>query len=74
MRDARHTWAVRAIRAGMPVELVARQMGHVDGTLVLKVYGRFVPKQAERQRWEEVAAARDAEAIDEAKRQREGKA
>lgn len=70
MRDARHTWAVRAIRAGMPVELVARQMGHVDGTLVLKVYGRFVPKQAERQRWEEVAAARDLEAIEEAKRLR----
>jgi integrase len=74
MRDARHTWAVRAIKAGMPVELVARQMGHVDGTLVLKVYGRFVPKQAERQRWEEVAAAADKEAIDEAKKQREGKA
>lgn len=74
MRDARHTWAVRAIKAGMPVELVARQMGHVDGTLVLKVYGRFVPKQSERQHWEEIAAKRDKEAIDEAKRQREGKA
>jgi len=73
MRDARHTWAVRAIKAGMPVELVARQMGHVDGTLILKVYGRFVPKHEERQRWEEVAAERDREAIEVAKRQREGK-
>lgn len=74
MRDHRHTWAVRAIRAGMPVELVARQLGHVDGTLVLKVYGRFVPKQEERQRWEEIAAERDREQLEAAKRQREGTA
>lgn len=72
MRDARHTWAVRAVSSGMPIELVARQMGHVDGTLVLKVYGRFVPKHEERQRWEEIAAERDREQIEAAKRQREG--
>ena len=33
MRDARHTWAVRALRFGSPVEAVARPLGHVDGTL-----------------------------------------
>jgi integrase len=60
MRDARHTWAVRAVRSGWPIEGVARQLGHVDGTLALKVYGRFVPQQAERDRWERMAAERDA--------------
>lgn len=61
MRDARHTWAVRAVKSGMPIEMVARQLGHVDGTLVLKVYGRFIPRHEERQRWEKIATAQDAE-------------
>lgn len=39
LHDARHHWAVRAIRSGWPIELVARQLGHADGTLALKVYG-----------------------------------
>jgi integrase len=59
MRDHRHTFAVRAIRAGTPAEIVAKQMGHVDGTLVTKVYGRFAPTQAERDKWERIAAAQD---------------
>lgn len=61
MRDARHTWAVRAVKSGMPIEMVARQLGHVDGTLVLKVYGRFIPRLEERQKWEAIATAQDAE-------------
>jgi integrase len=60
MRDARHTWAVRAARSGWPIEGVARQLGHVDGTLALKVYCRFVPQRVERDRWERMAAERDA--------------
>lgn len=59
MRDHRHTYAVRAIRAGTPAELVARQLGHVSAVLVHKVYGRFAPTQRERDTWERVAAAQD---------------
>jgi integrase len=59
MRDARHTYAVRAIRAGTPAELVARQLGHVNAVLVHSTYGRFSPKQEERQKWEKIAEAQD---------------
>lgn len=61
MRDQRHTYAVRAVRAGTPIQLVARQLGHADGTLVLKVYGKFAPASDERAKWEAVASAIDAE-------------
>jgi integrase len=59
MRDHRHTWAVRAVRSGWPIEAVARQLGHVDGVLALKVYGRFQPTQSEREKWEAMATERD---------------
>jgi integrase len=59
MRDHRHTWAVRAVRSGWPIEAVSRQLGHVDGVLALKVYGRFQPTQQERDRWEQLATTRD---------------
>ena len=45
----------------MPLELVARQLGHRDVVMVAKVYGRFVPTSQERDRWEAIAAALDAE-------------
>ncbi len=57
--DARHSYAVRAIRAGTPAELVARQLGHADAVLVLKVYGRFAPSQQDRDLWELRAHALD---------------
>lgn len=57
MRDARHTYAVRQIRAGVPVEVVARQLGHANSTLVQTVYGRFIPSQQERDKWERLATA-----------------
>lgn len=59
LHDARHHWAVRMVRAGMPLELVARQLGHRDVVMVAKVYGRFVPNTVERDRWEKAAAALD---------------
>jgi integrase len=59
MRDHRHTWAVRAVRSGWPIEAVARQLGHVNGVLALKCYGRFVPTSEERDKWEKMATARD---------------
>lgn len=61
LRAARHHWAVRAIRAGTPAELVGRQLGHKDATMVLKVYGRFVPRSADRDKWERLATAMDKE-------------
>lgn len=59
MRDARHSYAVRAIRAGTPADIVARQLGHANPTLVLQVYGRFQPSQDERSKWERIATAVD---------------
>jgi integrase len=68
LRDQRHSYAVRAARAGTPAELIARQLGHVNAVLVLKVYGRFMPSQQERDKWEKIAAAQDAEALKAAKK------
>ncbi len=60
LHAARHHWAVRALKAGTPIELVARQLGHKDGVLCLKVYGRFLPTGAERRKWERVATKHEA--------------
>lgn len=59
MRDHRHTYAVRAMRAGAPPDLIARQLGHANPTLLLSVYGRFQPSQNERDRWEKAASSLD---------------
>ncbi len=61
LHAARHHWAVRAIRAGTPAEVVGRQLGHKDATMVLKVYGRFVPRSEDRDKWERMATAMDKE-------------
>jgi hypothetical protein len=42
---------VRMARAGAPFELIARQPGHREVTMVAKVYGRFKPDTEERDRW-----------------------
>jgi integrase len=60
LKDSRHTYAVRAIRAGAPFEVVARQLGHADTTMVVRVYGRFRPTEQEMTAWERIAAAQDA--------------
>jgi integrase len=62
MRDHRHTYAVRAARAGTPPQLIADQLGHVNAVLVLKVYGKFLAKSEDRDRWEKKAAAMDEQA------------
>lgn len=59
MRDHRHTYAVRAIQAGTPVQVISKQLGHSNGVLVLRVYGKYAPDEQERARWEAVAAAMD---------------
>ena len=47
MHDARHTYAVNALQDGLTVEAVATQLGHKDGTLVLRVYGRWVVRASD---------------------------
>jgi hypothetical protein len=54
---------VANLRAGVPVELVARQLGHRDATMVLKVYGRFVPHDVEWNYWREQVAGRQREEL-----------
>jgi integrase/recombinase XerD len=63
LHDARHHWAVRAARAGTPPEIIAAQLGHVDATMVLRVYGRFFPGAHDREKWERIASAQDRVAI-----------
>jgi integrase len=60
LKDARHTYAVKAIRAGAPFEVVARQLGHADITMAVRVYGRFKPTEQEMAHWERIAAVQDA--------------
>jgi integrase len=47
LRDSRHTFAVNAIKAGIPAEMIAKQLGHADTQMVNKVYSRFAPSHAE---------------------------
>jgi integrase len=61
LRNSRHSWAVRAAKAGTPAEIIARQLGHADAVMVLKVYGRFMPSQHDRDKWEAIAAMQDLE-------------
>jgi integrase len=61
IHDQRHSYAVRAAKAGTPPEIIARQLGHANAILVHKVYGRFMPSAEECDRWEMIAAGRDAE-------------
>ena len=60
LHDSRHHWAVENLRAGVPVELVARQLGHRDATMVLKVYGRFIPHDVEWTYWRQRLSERQA--------------
>jgi integrase len=56
LHDARHHWAVLRARAGVPLEIIARQLGHTDPTMVLRTYGRFVPSVEDRRQWDAVTA------------------
>ena len=43
MYETRHTFASWALAAGETSEWVARTLGHVDTTMVYRVYGRYIP-------------------------------
>nr|WP_256324395.1 site-specific integrase [Pseudomonas sp. 06C 126] len=42
--QCRHTFASQALSSYVPVEWVARQLGHSDTTMVRKHYGRWIPR------------------------------
>lgn len=42
--QCRHTFASQALSSYVPIEWVARQLGHTDTTMVRKHYGRWIPK------------------------------
>jgi integrase len=54
LHAARHHWACTALRAGVPLEVVRRQLGHSTPVLTLKTYGAFIPAGDDRERWERV--------------------
>jgi integrase len=39
----RHTWASHAVMAGVPLMVVAKNLGHVDTKMVEKHYGHLAP-------------------------------
>lgn len=41
--QCRHTFASQAVSSYVPLEWVARQLGHTDTTMVKKHYGRWIP-------------------------------
>lgn len=59
--DGRHSYAVRLVSAGTPMEIVARQLGHKDLKQVARCYGRFRPTYDDMERWERIAAEREAD-------------
>jgi integrase len=50
-------WAVTHLRAGVPLELVRRQLGHSTPVLTLKTYGAFIPTAEDRVKWEAMVQA-----------------
>jgi integrase len=59
LKNARHHWAVRMLRAGTPVAIVQRQLGHATAKLTLDTYGAFVPSGGDRAHWDAVATRYD---------------
>lgn len=47
VHDARHSYAVRHVKAGDQYEVIAHQLGHKDASQVIKVYGKYRPSDAE---------------------------
>jgi integrase len=52
LHDARHTYAVTAIKHGASLEHVAKQLGHGSTQMVTSTYGRYSPTHHERRAWE----------------------
>ena len=50
MHDARHSFAVRYMKAGVEPRIIANNLGHRDATMVLKLYGRYSPTSVDLRR------------------------
>lgn len=50
IHDARHSFAVRHMRAGDPPDVIAANLGHKDATLVIRIYGKYRPNDDDRRR------------------------
>lgn len=61
LHDARHTYAVRHVAAGVPAHAVGRALGHADGSQVLARYGIYAPTDDDLERYARQAEARDHE-------------
>jgi integrase len=48
LKNARHSWAVRNLRAGVPIHVVQAQLGHGTAKLTLDTYGAFIPSGVDR--------------------------
>jgi integrase len=51
IHDHRHSYAVNALKRGVPLHVVAHQLGHKDTTLVQRTYGKFVPSADDFDKW-----------------------
>ena len=60
--DARHSYAVPAVRCGASSEHVAEQLGHADTQMAIRVYARFAPSARERMAWE--SRSKDVERLE----------
>jgi integrase len=59
VHDLRHWYASHLVQAGVPPSTVARLLGHADGgALVCKLYGRWMPQDAERRALEQLTRFR----------------
>jgi integrase len=54
VHQARHHWAVTALRAGVPVAIVQHQLGHSTAVLTLQTDGAFIPQGQDRAHWADV--------------------
>lgn len=60
MKNARHHWAVRMLRAGAKIQDVQQQLGHGSAKETLDTYGRFMVDAEDRDRAEAAATAYEA--------------
>jgi integrase len=59
VHDLRHCYASHLVQGGVPPTTVARLLGHSDGgALVCRLYGRWMPQDAERRAQEQLARFR----------------
>jgi len=56
LHAARDAWAVRHLRAGVPVEVVQKALGHATAKETLDTYGLFMPDGADRDHWQKHVA------------------